>query len=68
MGGLGMRELVVVVALFVAVLRPYARIFSRAGYSPWICLLMIVPLINIITIWIFAYAEWPALTTKSATP
>lgn len=69
MGGLGMRELVVVIftlAVFVGILWPYARIFSRAGYSPWICLLMLVPIVNLIALWVFAYAQWPALTTTAA--
>jgi hypothetical protein len=68
MGGLGMRELVIViltVGVLVLVLWPYGRIFSRAGYSPWFSLLMAFPLINVIALWVFAYAEWPALMRKS---
>jgi hypothetical protein len=60
MGGLGLREIVLllVVVLFIW---PYGRILSRLGYSPWLCLLMLVPLVNVIALWVFAYAKWPAV-------
>ncbi len=45
----------------LAILWPYAKTISRAGYSPWWSLLLFVPLVNVISMWIFAYAEWPAL-------
>ena len=66
--GLGMRELVIVVLiclLLAGALWPYARIFSRAGYSRWFCLLMLVPIVNLITVWVFAYAKWPAVSTRA---
>ena len=64
MGGLGMRELVILFELLIVFFLfawPYSRIFSRVGFSPWLCLLMIVPVVNVIAIWIFAYSNWPAL-------
>jgi uncharacterized membrane protein YhaH (DUF805 family) len=39
----------------------WARIFSSAGYSGWMCLLMIVPLANIIWLLIFAFSKWPVV-------
>jgi ATP/ADP translocase len=59
-GGIGMREIVIVL-LLVLFLWPYGRILSRVGYSPWLCLLLIVPLVNVIALWLFAYADWPRL-------
>ena len=38
-----------------------ARVLRRAGYSPWWVLLLLVPLVNLIALWIFAYARWPAI-------
>lgn len=60
MSGLGMRELVIVL-LVVALLWPYAKIISKAGYSRWWMLLIFVPVINYFMLWVFAYAKWPAL-------
>jgi hypothetical protein len=38
-----------------------ARVLRRAGYSPWWVLLMLVPLVNLVALWVFAYARWPAV-------
>ena len=65
---LKMRELVILViasGVILAAILPYGRAFSRAGYSPWLCILMLVPLVNVIAMWVFACAEWPALTARS---
>jgi hypothetical protein len=43
-----------VLALFI-----WGNIFSKAGYSFWFCLLMIVPLANLIWLIIFAFSYWP---------
>ena len=43
------------------ILWPVARIIGRAGFSPVWCILMLVPLLNWIAVWVFAYAKWPAL-------
>jgi hypothetical protein len=65
MGGLGMRELVIVVIALVVIIWPWARIVSKAGYSPWLALVFLVPFVNLIALWIFAYSSWPALNAKS---
>jgi hypothetical protein len=65
MGGLGLRELVVVIIAAVVWGWPFGRVFSRAGYSPWFGLFMVVPLVNIIALWMFAYAKWPALPERA---
>lgn len=56
---------------FVILLLPFAiigfffwmmvRILNKAGYSGWWSLLMVIPLVNIVMIWVFAFADWPAL-------
>lgn len=37
----------------------WAKIFEKAGYNPWYCLIMIVPLLNIIVLIWFAFSRWP---------
>ena len=37
---------------------PYWRIFSKAGFSGWLSLLMIVPLVNLIILYIVAFSDW----------
>ena len=46
----------VVIVFFVIV---YWRIFSKAGYSGALSLLMFVPIANIIVLCVLAFAEWP---------
>jgi hypothetical protein len=50
--------------LFVAViflLIPAWRIVKRAGMNPALSLLLLLPVVNVIALWLFAFAEWPAL-------
>jgi hypothetical protein len=45
----------------VIALVAWAQIFSKAGYSGWMCLLLIVPLVNVIVFLWFAFSRWPVL-------
>ena len=71
MGNLGVGELlVIIVCVIVAVLVftvwPYWRIFKKAGFSPALSLLLLVPVANIVMIFYLAYADWPALKKMDA--
>ena len=46
----------IVLALVIV---PLWRICTRAGFSGWWSLLVMVPLLNLIMLWVFAYAKWP---------
>jgi hypothetical protein len=37
------------------------RIIRRAGYSGWWVLILLVPVVNIVMFWVFAFSSWPAL-------
>lgn len=37
-------------------------IFSKAGYSKWRGLLMLIPIVNLIIFLMFAFSKWPILT------
>jgi hypothetical protein len=39
---------------------PFWRICQRIGWSPWLSLLMAVPLVNLIFIYILAFSNWPS--------
>ena len=57
------------VVLIIAVLPPYWMIFKKAGFSPWLALLMYIPLINIIVLYVVAFSNWkvvPAPQSASA--
>jgi uncharacterized membrane protein YhaH (DUF805 family) len=47
--------------MLVVYVIPAVMILRKAGYSGWWCLLGFVPIVNIVMIWVFAFADWPNL-------
>ena len=37
---------------------PVAQILHRTGFSRWLALLVLVPLVNLVALWIFAFGAW----------
>ena len=54
--GFGLSWLIVAAIAVV----PFWRICTRVGYSPWLSLLILVPLANIVFIYYLAFSQWPA--------
>jgi hypothetical protein len=62
MFGLGIPELAVLAIwpfALAAIAWPAARILSRIGFSPWLSLLALIPVGNLVLPWFVAYARWP---------
>jgi uncharacterized membrane protein YhaH (DUF805 family) len=62
MFGLGLPELIVITAILLFLCIPayfVARILNKAGFSGWYSLLCLLPVINVICLWVFAFIEWP---------
>ncbi|HVL76571.1 MAG TPA: hypothetical protein VM406_11195 [Noviherbaspirillum sp.] len=49
-----------VLFFWLVFLIPLWRIISKAGYSGAWALLSLIPLVNILALWIFAFARWPS--------
>jgi uncharacterized membrane protein YhaH (DUF805 family) len=50
---------------FLVLVWPTVRILHKAGYSGWWCLLGFVPAVNLVMLYIFAFAaDWPNLVGK----
>ncbi|MFN4156647.1 MAG: hypothetical protein ACK4HF_18550 [Paracoccaceae bacterium] len=43
---------------------PFWMIFRKAGHSKWLGLLMVIPLVNIITLYWVAFSKGPDLRTQ----
>jgi hypothetical protein len=43
----------------IIIILPFWRICERIGYSPWLSLLMAIPLVNLIFIYFLAFSTWP---------
>ncbi|AJW44838.1 MULTISPECIES: hypothetical protein [Ralstonia] len=38
---------------------PVRQILLRTGFSQWWALLVLVPVANLVGLWIFAFSKWP---------
>jgi hypothetical protein len=69
MNTIGIPEFIIVAAVcmsLVTVAWPMARICQRAGFSPWLGLLAIVPIANVVLLWFLALTGWPAFNARGA--
>ena len=54
------------IAIIIAII-PFWRICARVGYSPWLSLLIAIPLVNLIFIYFLAFSDWPARKATATT-
>ena len=54
----------VFIILFVI---PFWMIWKKAGFSPWLSVLMIVPLVSIVMLYVLAFADWKVVPANQAT-
>ena len=38
---------------------PFWFIFKKAGYSQWLGVLMVVPIVNLVLLYFLAFSNWP---------
>ena len=60
-GGFGLWQLVLLVLYVFLLIFPVARILGRAGLSGWWSILALIPVVNLLALWIFAFVDWPRL-------
>jgi hypothetical protein len=39
---------------------PFWRLCLRIGHSPWLSLLLLIPLVNLIFVYFIAFSQWPS--------
>ena len=68
--GLSIHTIVIIGASFLIIfLIGYfipGKIVSKAGFSRWWFLILFIPIVNLISIWIFAFKRWPALDSTDS--
>jgi hypothetical protein len=62
MRSIGLPELLVIVVFVGFIWLVWGKIFAKAGYSKWLALTVMIPLVNIAVFCWFAFAAWPVLT------
>jgi hypothetical protein len=60
LGGISIAQLITILLIILVPLFIFRPIAKKAGYSGWWALAMLIPLVNIIIIWVFAFSKWPA--------
>jgi len=58
--------LILVLAIIIFGLYLNYRIVDKTGINGWWSLLAIIPLVNFIVIWLFAFKPWPAVDGAAA--
>jgi hypothetical protein len=56
------------VLISIIVLIPWWFIFKKAGFSPFLALLMFLPLINIVMLYFLAFARWNVVAPAMVYP
>jgi len=59
MDGIGIWQLLIILTLIFIPLLVFGPIAKKAGYSVWWGVVMIIPFVNLIGIWVFAFVTWP---------
>lgn len=59
--------LIIIIALLVIALYFWMviKILGKAGFVGWWCLILLVPIVNLIMIWVFAFIDWPRARSNS---
>ncbi len=65
---MGLSGPLVMLLTAAAVILPFWFIFLKAGYSKWLSLLMVVPLVNVVLLYFLAFSRWPALVDRKNSP
>ncbi len=56
---------IIAICLAVVII-PFWFICKKAGFSPWLSLLNIIPLGNLILIYVLAFADWKGMPAQQA--
>ncbi len=71
MRSIGPLELLVIfciaLVLVPIIVIPYWKMFSKAGFAGPVSLLMLIPLVNLVTLYVVAFSDWPALRRSEPT-
>jgi predicted ABC-type exoprotein transport system permease subunit len=59
MGSFSIWHWLILLIYLVIIVLPLWRIVSKAGYPGAWALLSVIPLVNLIALWVFAFARWP---------
>jgi len=65
MAGYGIGHWLIFAVMVAAVLYPVGRILDRIGLSPFWSVLLLIPLVNLLALWLLAFIDWPGRERKT---
>ena len=60
MMGISIWQIIIILLLLAIPVLVFGPVAKKAGFSRWWSLTLVVPFVNVIMIWVFAFIEWPA--------
>jgi len=61
MANFGMSGILMFIIYAAVVVVPFFQLWKRTGHNGWISLLMLVPLVNLVMLYVLAFKSWPAV-------
>ena len=62
----GLGHGLILTIIVAAVIYPVWRILDRVGFSPFWSVLALIPFVNLLALWFFAFSDWPRDREKRA--
>ena len=60
MGSVSIVSWIIVLAVVAVPTWAWCTIVRKAGFNPWWGLLYLVPLVNLVMLYLFAFSRWPS--------
>lgn len=67
MGMMSVFGVFIVIGMLIYIV-PFWFIFKKAGFSPVLSLLLIIPLVNLVMLYVLAFSEWKVVPVAQAAP
>jgi len=61
MNNIGFPGILMLIIYAAVIVVPFFQLWKRTGHSGWISLLMLIPLVNLIMLYVLAFKRWPAV-------
>lgn len=68
MTGFGVVHWIFFVIMVILIVYPIGRILGRVGLSPFWSVLALIPLVNLIGLWVLAFVDWPGKSGSTDGP
>ena len=57
---------IIMIVMFAVIIIPCWFICKKAGFSPWLSLINLVPIGNLVLLYVLAFAEWKVVPAQQA--